>query len=268
MTKKRIGFIANSEHVSAAAACREAMDIAKRKGYGCFMATDAQELRKELPDEVYFLVVVGGDGTILKTVPYAIAKQIPILGINTGRVGFLSAILPEQFSDALDRIESDGLCYEERMMLDCSLNGRFMYSSLNETLLYRRSDGGTAHVRIAIDGLNAGRVICDGVLACTPTGSTGYSISAGGPIISPGCEAILITPICPHTLATKPIVASSGAKIEFVMDSDGTLCADGKKLAALARGDRVAVRRSPHTAHFVDIGNKNLFQLIKDKLIY
>lgn len=265
--KGSIVFIANTDKENAAIVRKDAMQIAEQKGFSCIEVSDAQIIPKDQLKEALFLVAIGGDGTILNAVPYAAALAVPILGINTGRVGFLSEIQPNQFPAALDSIAAQGIRYEQRMMLSCLINGQEASSCLNEFVLYRHTTCGTVHISIYVDGQDAGAVFCDGIIICTPTGATGYSISAGGPVIAPGLDVCTITPICPHTLSAKPIVISPNSHIEFLMHSEGVILTDGQSTATLKSADRIGIQRAKQYAAFIRLGNKNLFQLIKDKLI-
>lgn len=264
--KGSIVFFENTDKANTITVRKNAMQVAEQKGFTCIEIQDTQSISNDHLHNALFLVAIGGDGTILKSVPYAAAHCIPILGINTGRVGFLSEIQPHEFSAALDTIDSRGIHYEQRMMLSCMINGQEATQCLNEFVLYRHATGGTVHISITIDGQDAGAVFCDGMIICTPTGATGYSISAGGPVIAPGLMACIITPICPHTLTAKPIVISPGACVEFLMNSDGIVLTDGQKTAEVNKGDRVRVKQAAQYARFIRFGDKNLFQLIKDKL--
>lgn len=266
-----IVFIANPGKVSTEVVRKEAMQAARDKGYTCLEINDTiaerggDFLRRIAQAD--FLVSIGGDGTILRSVAFAAQHRLPILGINTGRVGFLSEVRPDEFPGALDRIAAGRYTLESRMMLQCSVNGQDTGIALNEILLYRHSNSGTAHISQYIDGWDAGAIFCDGIIVCTPTGATGYSISAGGPVVAPGLDACIITPICPHTLTAKPIIASSGAKTEFLMNSKGILIADGDIRRELQQGDRIRIHRAEETVQFIRFAEKNLFQLIKEKLI-
>lgn len=262
-----IVFVANSGKAGAASVCSEAMRIASEKGYRCYSFDPACPPSDEVLKDTVFLAAIGGDGTILKTVPFATAHDLPILGINLGRVGFLSEILPSEFPSILDMLQAGSLHIERRMMIRCNVNGSHTYHCLNDVLLYKQSFSGVAHISLCIDGADAGTVFCDGMIVSTPTGSTGYSISAGGPIVSPGLDACIIAPVCPHSLLARPIVASADAKLELRMLSDGCLYADGQKVLDVDPDDTVFVTRSEIQAKFLRVGAHNLYDLIREKLI-
>lgn len=241
------------------------MSSAKEVGFSC-SAWPIGASCDTIPEDTVFLVAIGGDGTILKTVPIASAYNIPILGINLGRVGFLSEVLPEDFPQALRAYQEQALLVEERMMLSCYLNGRETCTSLNEILLYKQSFSGVAYINIEVDGVDAGSVFCDGIIVGTPTGATGYSISAGGPILAPGLDACVITPVCSHSLLVRPIVASGNSKIVLRMLGPGALYADGQSIVDVGEDDHVLVMRTQRRVKFLRLRQHNVYGLIKEKL--
>ena len=261
-----IVFVANTGKAGAASVRSEAMRIANEKGFTCIEYDPSFPPSEDILNDVAFLAAIGGDGTILKTVPFATAHDLPILGINLGRVGFLSEIMPSEFERVLDLLLSGQLHTERRMMICCKVNGAHTYHCLNDVLLYKQSFSGVAHISMSIDGKDAGTVFCDGMIVSTPTGSTGYSISAGGPIIAPGLDACIIAPVCPHSLLARPIVTPAESKLELRMHSDGCLYADGQKVLDVDPDDRVIVTKSEIQAKFLRVGAHNLYQLIRQKL--
>lgn len=266
-TARRAAFVINPAKPEAAAVGEMVIKAAAVQGYLCERCR-LEDLSDEVPAVCDLMVVIGGDGTILKAAAAAAQRGIPILGVNLGRVGFLSEVLPERFSQALARFSEGEALIDERMMLCCRVNDQsVVHRCINDILLYKRSfSGGVACIRMEIDGLFAGDVNCDGLIASTPTGATGYSISAGGPIIAPGLNAAIVTPVCPHALHMRPIVAPPEAELTFTMLSDGGLYVDGRHTAELNEGDRVSVTRAETRARFVRMREQNLYALIHKKL--
>ncbi|MDL2234799.1 NAD(+)/NADH kinase [Christensenellaceae bacterium OttesenSCG-928-L17] len=261
-----IVFFANPTKEEALAVRETVSAIARQHGYPCYFIDSPDDTLPHGAKNPAFLVAIGGDGTILKAAPFASRHQIPILGINLGRVGFLSEILPGEFEDALTKYEHGALTLDSRSMLACKVNGQEIGVSLNDILLYKESFSGVAHISIHINGDDAGTVFCDGVVVSTSTGATGYSISAGGPIIAPGLDASIVTPICPHSLLARPIVASQDAIIRLCMHSPGCLYADGQKLMDVDNTDEIEITRSPLTTSFLRMSGHNLYSLVKEKL--
>ena len=226
INKKTLGFFTNPERSKATGCLREALDKARAHGYACSInpemkaaaCADAPAFDEKKPD---IIIAFGGDGTILRAAMPASEYGAPILGVNLGRIGFLSEIAPDEFDEALKRLDENDYSLDSRMMLSCSVNGSAEKLCLNEALLYKRSFSGVVDISMEIDGIDAGSVLCDGIIVSTSTGATGYSISAGGPVIAPGLDAIIVTPICPHTLTVRPIIASGEARMRFSMNSEG-----------------------------------------------
>ena len=212
------------------------------------------------------LVVAGGDGTVLRYADCASSREIPVLGVHFGRVGFLSEILFDSFEEALDRLMTGRFGIEERMMLRCTINNDLTVHCLNDILVFKHSFSGTVQIDVTIDGKPVGTVFCDGILAATPTGSTAYSLSAGGPVVAPGLDAILVTSVCSHTLHMRPIVASADSTIEFKVAQNGFVASDGIKVREVQNEDVIRVRRSERKTRFIRFGDTNLFGLIHEKL--
>ncbi len=266
MLISQIAFVANPQKPEAVNACVDAMNIAQEKGYGC-KRFSMETLDCSCIADVELLVVIGGDGTILKAASCAAFYDIPILGVNLGRVGFLSEISPEQFGWALDELKNAKAYYDQRMTLDCWVNGvAVAQNCLNDLLLYKRSFSGVAYIGMEINGIDAGSVFCDGLIVSTPTGATGYSISAGGPVIAPGLDVAIVTPVCPHSLYMRPIVAAADADLAFRMLSEGSLYADGRFVAELEEHDSLRITRSSKSVRFVRVIEQNLYTLMRKKL--
>ena len=170
------------------------------------------------------------------------------------------------FPAALERLRAGDYLIERRMMLRCSLNGGEPFYCLNDVLVSRESLSGVAQIAIDIDGTPVGTVFCDGVIAATPTGSTAYTLSAGGPILASGLDAIAVTPVCPHTLHFRPIVTAPGAQIRFCAADSGVILADGTRVSEVRRGDVLLVTGAERTCSFLRFEKSDLFRLIREKL--
>lgn len=270
MRSKRIDFFTNPHKPEAVNGLLEAIRMAHRHGYVC----GADEcLAGYLGDGVTcevstpeLLVALGGDGTMLRAANLAVQRNIPLLGINFGRIGFLSEISLSEFDASLARLENGDFRLEPHMMLACSVNGERDYRCLNDALFTKDGSTGVVGVRVEIDGIDAGTAFGDGVVVSTPTGSTAYSMSAGGPVIAPGLDAILVTPICPHTFSFRPIVAAAGAEMTFSLRGGGWLSLDGVNTVRLTERDVVKVRKANEYAQFIRFDRKNFYALIREKL--
>jgi NAD+ kinase len=261
----KIGFAGNLEKEGIAELRGQLMLKAEAQHAVCLALNSAQEIR-EIPQAPDLLVVIGGDGTLLRLAAAAAERDIPILGVNLGRIGFLSEITAEQFSDTLQRIQAGEGFLEERMMLECRINGEEYPSCLNDVLISKKSFSGTIQVDLYCDNLSVGTVFSDGIIASTPTGSTAYNLSAGGPVVTQSLDSIVVTPVCSHTLHIRPIVSAPDSVWTFHVNGEGFVAGDGIKLRRVDPDDRITVTRSKQKSKFIRFCEQNVFDLISRKL--
>lgn len=202
------------------------------------------------------IVCAGGDGTVLRTARLAVPHEAPILGVNMGRLGFLTSLSPDGFFRALDRILARDWEVERRLMVAGTVvegaEAGLAFHGLNDIVLSRRSPGRPVYVELDVDGERVARYRCDGMIVATPTGSTGYSLSAGGPILAPVERHLVVTPVSAHLAIGRSLVLASSAAVTLSVGSaeGAILTVDGQEDAHLAGGARVAVRASEHAARF------------------
>ena len=220
-------------------------------------------------EEAVLLVTIGGDGTLLRAAQIAAPHRIPLFGINTGRLGFLTESdgKPENLW-RLTEILRDGFHVDERVALRATVHGH-EHLALNDIVVRRTQDSHMTPFGIYVDGKEAARVPADGVVVATPTGSTGYFLSAGGPILSPDVAALGIIALLPHTLFTRPLVVPDRSEIALVCDAETAgvvLEADGRAVSRLHPGDRVEIARSQFAVRFARRAPLDFFTLLEDKL--
>jgi len=261
----KIGFAGNLEKEGIAEFRLRLMEEASALGESAVALDGVAALRAEQPAPD-LLVVIGGDGTLLRFASAAAERDIPLLGVNLGRIGFLSEIALGEFSGAIGRIRRGDYRVEERMTLLCSVNGAPYASCLNDILVSKQSFSGTIHVDIFCDGQAVGSVFSDGIIASTPTGSTAYNLSAGGPVVTQSLESIVVTAVCSHTLHIRPIVSAPDAVWTFHVNGEGFVAGDGIKLRNINPDDRVVVTRSERRVRFIRFQEQNVFELIRKKL--
>lgn len=212
---------------------------------------------------------VGGDGTFLRANRTAVKYDLPILGINVGTVGFLAEVEWEQLSQSCLQLARDQYQIEERMMLKAELEGQ-SWLALNDVVLSRGGYSRLVGVSASVNGENAGLYIADGLIVSTPTGSTGYSLSAGGPIVHPEVECILLTPICAHSLQHRPVITSAGQRIQLFLDDEHARsvqgAVDGQQAFTLCPGQRLSITRAPKPARFIKTHSQSFFSTIRVKL--
>jgi NAD+ kinase len=213
------------------------------------------------------IIAIGGDGTILRTQNFVNGKKIPILGINLGTVGFLTEIDPKNTFSALEEVLSGNYFVEERTLLRV-YHGRELPSALNEVVMMTKKPAKMLHIEISVDEEIVEELRADGLIVATPSGSTAYSMSAGGPIVDPRVEAFLIVPICPFKLGARPIVVSNKSEIKV------KLLRKGKKAIAVIDGqfeeefnypEELLFKKSDTKAYFVRL-NKDFYKKVREKL--
>ncbi len=221
--------------------------------------------------EADVVVSLGGDGTMLRSVELLDGHAVPLIGVNLGSLGYLTEVEPDGLADALDRFalgaEAGEWHIDERMMLDVAVNGSLVGRALNEAVVEKNQSGHTVRLLARIDGHPFTHYEADGLIVSTPTGSTAYSLSARGPIVSPQHRAILLTPVSPHMLFDRTLVLSPDeiVEIEVTGHRRADVALDGQPTAVLEPGDVVACSPSAATARFVRFGAYRYHQILKSK---
>ena len=221
--------------------------------------------------EADVLVSLGGDGTMLRGVELLAGRDVPLIGINLGSLGYLTEVEPDTMTDALDRFalgaEEGEWHLDTRMMLDVAVNDAVVGRALNEAVVEKNQSGHTVRLLARIDGHPFTHYEADGLIVSTPTGSTAYSLSARGPIVSPRHRAILLTPVSPHMLFDRSLVLSPEevVEIEVAGHRRADVAVDGQPRSVLEPGDVVRCSPSAATANFVRFGAYRYHQILKSK---
>lgn len=221
-------------------------------------------------NKVDLAIVMGGDGTMLSVARTIMNAEIPLVGINRGRFGFLTDLRAEDMLAALDRILAGDYQQEPRMLLSASIHraGKLVYQgfALNDVVV--KSGLRLIELQVEIDGKFVYKQRGDGLILATPTGTTAYSLSAGGPILHPNLEAIALVPISPHTLTNRPITVNSDSKIEvtLVQVDEAQVSFDGQFQIALEAGDKILITRAPKNITLLHPGEYCYFDMLRNKL--
>ena len=222
-----------------------------------------------------FGIVLGGDGAILAAARRVSKAGVPLLGVNLGKLGFLAEIGPAELDATLTKLLNHLPKPTEYMMLCAELrrNGRVLRrcSALNDVVISRDSFSRVIGMRLFIDGEHVNTFIADGLIVSTPIGSTAHSLAAGGPILAPHADAIVLSYICPHTLSNRPLVISASSVAEVEVTSDATtfaMTADGQVLVPLSNGDRVRFRRNPWPVRLLKVSGRSFYQTLRTKLAW
>ncbi len=228
--------------------------------------------REELPDGVDLVIVLGGDGTLLSAARCIAGRDIPLFAVNLGHLGFLTSIRLEELYPELERALAGGHRIGRRRMVDCEVirdNNRIaMYSALNDVVITKTELARMIDLDTHVDNHFVVAYKADGLIISTPTGSTAYSLSAGGPVIFPSVAALCITPICPHMLTNRPVIVPDNSVIQILnRGGEGTyLTIDGQVGEPLLKGDRIVCRSSEKTIQLIRPPKALFFDVLREKL--
>jgi NAD+ kinase len=253
------------------------MKILKERGINPVLETAAAKkaglsggaTREEVVDRTDLVIILGGDGTLLSVAHLAAKAGVPVLGVNMGRLGFLTEVPVKELALTLDAYRS-GLkdVISSRWLLEARCR-RNVHLCLNDAVINKAVLARMIHITIRVDDKEVATAKADGLIVSTPTGSTAYSLSAGGPILQPQIPAIVIAPICPHALTFRPMVVSSQSRVSVELLTGGEevyLTLDGQRGSKLEKDDVVEVRRSKYSLDLISSPKRNYFALLREKL--
>lgn len=220
------------------------------------------------------LVTLGGDGTLLRALRVMGGRSIPVVGINVGRLGFLTSATEDQIEEALRALASGNYHTSHRALLEAEIQSasgqtRNRYRALNDMVVGWGQSTRIVTLDVSINDENVTSYRCDGIIVSTPTGSTGHSLSAGGPIIHPDSESLVLNVICPHTLSARPLVIPDDAQIKIVVKQTGKellLSVDGQDEASLNEGDTLNIRKAAQKFHLIHLEGYRYFSVLRQKL--
>ncbi len=273
MKTLRVHIVGNIQKpgVRAGAADLRRMLLAHRNVRVTGMTTARDGDLSRVPADVF--LALGGDGTVLSTCRRLGARQRPVLGIKFGHKGFLAEVLPAEMEETAARLAAGSYAVSARNRLEAAVlrSGRRVsaYTVLNDVVVHSGPVARVIFLDVRVDGEVVSSYDSDGVIMSTPTGSTAYSLAAGGPIVAPELDAVVITPICAHTLAARSMVVGGGSTVEVRAESrerDAAMTVDGQELVKLRNGDVVRVRRAKQPFLLVELGNRAKYQAIRENL--
>lgn len=243
-----------------------------RAGQNCLSIGSSYTDAHQIPDNTDCAIVLGGDGTLLHAAKDLAERGIPILGVNLGTLGFLTETEPSELREALFRLSRDEYMIEEHSMLKAEAGGRVTHV-LNDVVISRSGFSRLIRLQLYINGLPLQVYTGDGLLVSTPTGSTAYNLSAGGPVVSPDVDMFVITPICPHSLSERSLVISSGDLLEIevvrsrkTQEDEAIATTDGEFFRQLQVGDRIALTKSELSAKLIRFENNRFYKALQSKL--
>ncbi len=245
-------------------------------GKTCFLSEKDGEghiIPGTVPEEAQCGLVLGGDGTLIRAVRDLGEHSLPLLGINLGTLGYLADVELKDFRGALDRLFGGQPDIEERMMLEGAFRNSRKDIAMNDIVLAREGKVRIVSFNIYVNGALLNTYQADGVILSTPTGSTGYNLSAGGPVVEPTAQMIVITPICSHALNTSSVVLSAEDVIEvevcegrYGRQEQVSLCFDGAEQTTLVTGERVCIKRAAQTAKLIKLSRESFMKTMRKKM--
>jgi len=278
---KKIGIIVNTKRPRAGHLLGELRRLSEGHGFKLYAENTsmAETLGAEVLPAAQFgrtvdaALALGGDGTVLYTARALYSSDVPIMGINLGSLGFLTSVGDTDIPQALDAIANKTFKVSERDVAECRIfqNGAPVgeEQSLNDLVLGWGASSRIVTLKLSVDGEQVGTFMCDGMMVSTPTGSTGHSLSAGGPILHPGVDGFGINVICPHTLSSRPLVVPNNSLIEIEVVNAAKeliLSIDGQDEYKVEQGGRIEIRRSPYTVRFLQLPGHSYFSVLAQKL--
>lgn len=277
---KRIGIICKAGRPEPLEILKELIPWLANKGIETILDTETASginvngyPRAEMPNKAEMMIVLGGDGTMLNVARLVSEKEIPILGINLGGLGFITEVQREDIYDGIEKTLEGKALIEERIMLTSHIHRHgekiAEYTVLNDVVINKGALARIIDLETFINKSYVTTFKSDGLIVSTPTGSTAYSLSAGGPVLYPTLDCILLTPICPHTLTNRPIVLPDDVLIEIKLKSmseDVFLTLDGQVGFSLKIDDIIEIRRSPYKTRLLIPFERDFFQILRTKL--
>ena len=258
---KKIGIVYNSSIENADKTAQSVADLFLQKG----ISTKIFKI-DEFDNSIDMAISIGGDGTLLRTARYYSDYSIPVFGINIGHLGFLSQVRPSQIEEAIAQIEHSQFKIEERIMLEAKITDKKLYA-LNDIVIKGCTFERTARFSVYINEKFVCEYLADGMIISTPTGSTAYNLSAGGPILYPTLEANTLVPICPHTITARPLVIPSNEKITVVPSSTQLklhVNADGQEVIDCY--EKIEIQKADKKAHLMLLNDNDFYSILRQKL--
>jgi NAD+ kinase len=273
---KRAGIVIKPHADNIKQILREAIEFLNSKGIESILEDVAAHKidyptglpRESIPTVADMVIVFGGDGTLLSVAHLAALHDVPVMGVNLGRLGFLTEVPLDEMKITLEALlRGESKIVSQRKMLSATL-GENRYYCLNDVVINKGALARMIRFAIFIDGKQIACLRADGLIISTPTGSTAYSLAAGGPIIYPNLPAFVISPICPHTLSFRPMVISSDSLVEvqLLASEEVYLTIDGQRGQQMKSHDRVRVRCCQHELTLISSPKRNFFDLLQEKL--
>lgn len=269
MNTRRVGLVIKND----ALAEKKAGELKKRLGDQCFIIDIQQSKNTDIPDDLLCMIVLGGDGTFLSAARFIENRDIPLMGVKFGEVGFLAETTEDNLFEAVDLLFAGKYLIQKRTRLDVKVmrnNKRIIdVDVLNDAVINKSALSRLASCAVYLDSIYLTTYRADGLIVGTPTGSTAYSLAAGGPVVHPEVPSIILTPICPFTLTNRPLIILDTTKIEIRLKGspeDMILTLDGQEGFEMDPGDKIFIKKSRNTIKMISFEEQSYFKVLKTRL--
>jgi len=269
MSAKRIGLVVKKD----AQAEKKAGELAKWLGDQCVVIDAQKSKNTDIPDDLLCIIVLGGDGTFLSVARFIGSKDIPLMGIKFGEVGFLAETTEDHLYDAVTSLLKGKYLIQKRTRLDIKVmrdsEQIIDVDVLNDAVINKSALSRLASCAVYLDSIYLTTYRADGLIIGTPTGSTAYSLAAGGPVVSPEVPSIILTPICPFTLTNRPLIIPDAIQIEIRLEGspeDMVLTLDGQEGFEMDPGDKIFIKKSRNDIKMISFENQSYFKILKTRL--
>ena len=283
MKPKSFAIWANPEKKEVPGLVHEVMLWAKDNNIKLFLPDSLEHLKiasnhsnfydSNIPPDVDFLLCLGGDGTLIAGVRIFSNPTVPVLGVHIGGLGFLAQITPKELTEKLNMIKDGESTTQERLVLDAQIsNSDKSHFAINDFVVQNEIAYRVTSLSLYIDGKHVSDYKSDGIIISTPTGSTAYSLSSGGPIVQPDVFSIIVTPISPHSLTSRPLVLPANVDIEFRFNGDSEkelkLISDGQNIENFTNDSTVKISQAKHHVKFITFEDYDYYQTLKTKMVW
>ncbi|MBU1193610.1 MAG: NAD(+)/NADH kinase [Proteobacteria bacterium] len=269
MNKNRIGIVIKNDDKAQ----KKALELEKKLGSQCCVIDIRNGTSKDIPDDLLCIIVLGGDGTFLSAARFIGNRDIALMGVKFGDVGFLAETMEDDLNAALDSVITGRYLIRERSRLNIKLirnNSRIVdIDVLNDAVINKSALSRLASCAVHLDSTYLTTYRADGLIVATPTGSTAYSLAAGGPVVHPAVPSIILTPICPFTLTNRPLIIPDSTRIEIHLEGspeDMILTLDGQEGFKIDSGDKIFVEKSRNNIKMISFEDQSYFKVLKTRL--
>ena len=249
------------------------LTVTDKKHEGKFSVDEFCKNQSELFEKCDLVIAIGGDGTILNSAKSAVSYSKTVLGVNAGTLGFLASMEPSE-TDRLQKAINGDFIVEKRMMLEISVpdeNGVKKYYAINEAVVSKGALSRMIEIDVKCAGKRVNNIRADGIIVATPTGSTAYSLSAGGPVADPALDCILLTPICPHSLLSRTTIFSGDKQLDVSVNSSNSnsayLTIDGQEVVEISQANQLSIKKSDKYALLATFNDKPFYEVLNEKIL-